>query len=48
MEVIGWKELFRNAKVRNQNFLEAASLSFTRKGAPIFPNRDSSASEAAE
>ncbi|MBT8154635.1 hypothetical protein KMP13_12155 [Epibacterium ulvae] len=48
MEVIEWKELVRDAKVRNQNFLEAASLSFANKGDPIFPNRESAASEAAE
>ncbi|MBF9045390.1 ATP-binding protein [Rhodobacterales bacterium HKCCE4037] len=48
MEVIEWKELVRDAKVRNQNFLEAASLSFTRKGDPIFKPKAKVSSEAAE
>jgi len=45
MEVIEWKELVRDAKVRNKNFLEAASLAFTRKGEPIFPDRTADAAE---
>lgn len=48
MEVIEWKELVRDAKVRNQNFLEAASLSFSRKGDGIFPDRSPAANQAAE
>lgn len=39
MEVIEWKELVRDAKTRNQNFIEAASLSFSRKGEMIFPKK---------
>jgi hypothetical protein len=48
MEIIEWKDLVRDAKVRNQNFLEAANLSFTRKGEPMFPNRRADMSSAAE
>jgi len=48
MEVIEWKELVRDAKVRNQNFLEAASLSFTTKGDRLFPDRKVGSAKAAE
>ena len=48
IEVIEWKELVRDAKVRNQNFLEAARLSFTRKGDPLFGSTDEHAGQAAE
>ncbi|WP_422376265.1 ATP-binding protein [Roseibium sp.] len=48
MEVIEWKDLVRDAKVRNQNFLEAASLSFTPKGQRIFPEKQSELNDAAE
>ncbi len=48
MEVIEWKELVRDAKVRNQNFVEAARLSFTRKGDLIFPPKHRKETEAAE
>ena len=36
VEVVEWKELLRDAKVRNQNFIEAASLSISRKSEGIF------------
>ncbi len=45
LEVIEWKELVRDAQVRNKNFLEAASLSFAKKGNPIFPDRSAEAAE---
>ena len=48
MEVIEWKDLVRDAKIRNQNFVEAASLSFARKGEALFPERKQRTSEAAE
>ncbi len=48
IEVVEWKELVRDAKVRNQNFLEAARLSFTQKGDPLFPDATSDQTEAAE
>lgn len=48
MEVVEWKELVRDAKVRNQNFLEAASLSFASKRDQIFPDRSKATSQAAE
>lgn len=48
IEVIEWKELVRDAKVRNQNFLEAARLSFTTKGEPIFPAATAETVKAAE
>jgi len=41
IEVIEWKQLVQDAKIRNQNFLEAARLSFSNKGDPIFPDAES-------
>ena len=48
IEVIEWKELVRDAKIRNQNFLEAARLSFTQKGESVFDSTAGSKSQAAE
>lgn len=48
IEVIEWKELVRDAKVRNQNFLEAARLSFVRKGDPLFDHLPNASRDAAE
>lgn len=48
LEVIEWKELVRDAQVRNQNFLEAASLSFKKRGEPLFGKRKKAAAQAAE
>lgn len=48
IEVIEWKELVRDAKIRNQNFLEAARLSFTQKGDALFEKAAASESQAAE
>lgn len=48
IEVIEWKELVRDAKVRNQNFLEAASLSFTEKGYRLFEAQNNNEVRAAE
>ncbi|MBF9049868.1 hypothetical protein GTA62_13155 [Roseobacter sp. HKCCD9010] len=48
IEVVEWKELVRDAKVRNQNFLEAARLSFTQKGDRLFAGDNTDQTEAAE